>query len=91
MDFFKKFEILVWFEQWFLTFLLACYEKILGTFSAFRKGTPVVNQVWNEKKTGNSGPKFLVLEVDFPKNPPDFKNLNKRQCQVFQQESHDKV
>ena len=32
------------------------------------------------KDTGNFDHLFLVSEVDFPKNPPDFENLNGTQC-----------
>ena len=33
--------------------------------------------------TGNFGPKFLVLDGHFPKNTPEFENLNRTQCLIL--------
>ena len=44
------------FKQWFRTFSLACFAKIFGTFSGFRKGTPV-----DKKNRHENVPKYSVF------------------------------
>ena len=65
------------FDHYFRPFSLTCFGIIFGTFLSFWRGTPVVNQVHNEKRLEIWDRNFFetyVLYVFSPENQNKFRN-----------------